>query len=289
MNRRGLTVDQQKFIETFLAIAYFRVPEFRSKIMECLPDEEDVQIDEWKPTHFSLDATEATGVTMPALFNWDREFYNVIPEVFFIYKQSSEKQQALAFLKTTLDLKEWKARIKKRGLAFFSFVRNWASYVYRVTSKDTTPWQDIPGYATLVKGILYELKLRNIVNYPDALKGACCTLLANENMLTVFVDILFKRTAVYDYKMVNASLDFVIMLFTSLHGNYNKPMPSNFDYQFFFKGIDILLEMDDLLSCEKCLSMIYKIAHLLPSIPQYHPRQGTRDSFIQKDNWTKFL
>ena len=164
-----------------------------------------------------------------------------------------------------MDLKGWKNRIKKRGIAFFRFVTNWSNYVVRFANKDGIPWQDIPGYATLVKAILYELKLRGIKYYPDALKETCCALLANENMLTVFVNILFHKTPVYDHYTVDISLSFVTLLFNSLHKEHRKSPPSNFDFQLFFNGIDTLLKMDDLLSCEKCLWMIYKIAHLLPS------------------------
>jgi len=81
MNRRGLTVDQQEFLETYLAIAYFRVPEFRSEILGCLPNETDVLIDEWKPTYFSLENTEMAGIAMATLFNWDKEFYDCLPNV----------------------------------------------------------------------------------------------------------------------------------------------------------------------------------------------------------------
>jgi len=83
LNRRGLTLDQQEFLETYLAIAYFRIPEFRSKILECLPNEQDIHLDEWKTTHFSLDSPDTGGIAMPALFNWDKEFYDRIPKVFF--------------------------------------------------------------------------------------------------------------------------------------------------------------------------------------------------------------
>ena len=81
MTDRGHLFELQTFIETFLAIAYFRIPEFRSKILECLPDEKEVQIDEWKPTHFALEEKEITGAAMQALFNWDRKFYDTIPNV----------------------------------------------------------------------------------------------------------------------------------------------------------------------------------------------------------------
>jgi hypothetical protein len=81
MTGRGHLLELQTLIETFLAIAYFRIPEFRSKILECLPDEKEVQIDEWKPTHFSLEEKEMTGAAMQALFNWNRQFYDTIPNV----------------------------------------------------------------------------------------------------------------------------------------------------------------------------------------------------------------
>lgn len=110
------------------------------------------------------------------------------------------------------------------------------------------------------------MKLRKITRYPDSLKEACCALLANENMLTVFVNIVFQNTGVFDYRTVNSALHFIAMLFHALRNSHLKSMPSNFDFQFFFKGIDILLEMDDLVSCDKCLWLIYRIAHLLPSI-----------------------
>jgi hypothetical protein len=55
----------------------------------------------------------------------------------------------------------------------------------------------------LVKAILYEMKSRKIARYPDSLKEACYALLANENILTVFVNIIFQKTPVYDYRTVS--------------------------------------------------------------------------------------
>ena len=100
----------------------------------------------------------------------------------------------MEFLKKTLDMQEWKNRIKRLDLAFFRFVANWAKYVVRVTSKDSTPWHDIPGYVKIVKAVLFQMKKREIKKYPDALKEACSALLANENMLTAFVSVMFNKT-----------------------------------------------------------------------------------------------
>ena len=135
-----------------------------------------------------------------------------------------------------MDLSEWNERISKRGIAFFKFIEYWTSYVLRIMTNNLIPWQDIPGYVILIKAVLYEVKIRKVTNYPEALKEACCALLANENILTILVNIIFKKTSVYDYQIVNASLDFVIFLFKSVHHRYKKSMPSSFDFQFFFKG-----------------------------------------------------
>jgi hypothetical protein len=40
-------------------------------------------------------------------------------------------------------------------------------------------WQDIPGYRSIVKSILEELKARKINDYPDALLDASTALIEN--------------------------------------------------------------------------------------------------------------
>ncbi len=45
---------------------------------------------------------------------------------------------------------------------------------------------------------------------------------------------------------------------------HDKPFPSNFDFNFFFKGIKIALEIDHNNVCGKVLWSVYKIMHYLP-------------------------
>jgi hypothetical protein len=173
-------------------------------------------------------------------------------------------------------MSEWRNKFCKRGIVFFKFVCHWLRYVGRVVAKNSAPWQDIPGYMTIVKGVLHEMKSRRVQAYPEALKEACKALLVNENMLSAFVDILFHKTPyetsdclsnrVYEYRVVSATLELTQVFFHTLHYDLAKAMPSNFDFQFFFNGIDRLLELDDLKGCEKCLWLLYKIVHMLPSI-----------------------
>ncbi len=42
------------------------------------------------------------------------------------------------------------------------------------------------------------MKERDVAYYPEALKEATCALLANQNLLNIFVTIVFKKTHAFD-------------------------------------------------------------------------------------------
>ena len=50
-----------------------------------------------------------------------------------------------------------------RGLNFFLFVKEFADIVSKtLIVKDHIPWSDLPGYMTIVKGFLLELKKKEV-------------------------------------------------------------------------------------------------------------------------------
>lgn len=55
-------------------------------------------------------------------------------------------------------------------------------------------WQDIPGYKNILKAFLLEMKELDILEYPDALVEASLSLLNNNELLSIFVHIAFKKT-----------------------------------------------------------------------------------------------
>ena len=81
LNKKGLTQDQQEFFETFLAVVFFRIPEFRSIFLSCLQKKGDKVLEEWDHPSFCLEKTQERETTMDQLFNWDQEFYYGLPEV----------------------------------------------------------------------------------------------------------------------------------------------------------------------------------------------------------------
>mmetsp|Transcript_3420 Transcript_3420/g.2404 ORF Transcript_3420/g.2404 Transcript_3420/m.2404 type:complete len:84 (+) Transcript_3420:1600-1851(+) len=82
-------------------------------------------------------------------------------------------------------------RISKRGVAFFLIVKQWAEYVMRALVRNRVNWLNVPGYKIILKSVLIEMKTREVAFYPEALKDATCSLLANEKILNVFVTIVF--------------------------------------------------------------------------------------------------
>lgn len=89
-------------------------------------------------------------------------------------------------------------RLSKRGVAFFLIVKQWATYVKNLLVRKNVSWINVPGYKKILKAILLEMKERDVAYYPEALKDATCSILANEKMLNIFVIIVFKKTPAFD-------------------------------------------------------------------------------------------
>ena len=80
-------------------------------------------------------------------------------------------------------------------------------------------WKDVPGYKSILKAILLELKERDVALYPEALKETTCAMLCNEKNLNVFVTIVFKKTHAFDAVAVSSALELVASWFTTIHKN----------------------------------------------------------------------
>ena len=107
------------------------------------------------------------------------------------------------------------------------------------------------------------MKDREVNLYPEALKETSCALLYNEKILNIFVTIVFKKTPAFDSQLVNSALDIVASWFTTLYKNKTL-IPPQFDYMFFFKAIQILIDLDHGMSTAKCIWLLYKILHVIP-------------------------
>ena len=78
-NMKGLSDKEREFVEQFAAIVYFRIPEFRKKMLGRLYDEiKDINIDEWRGTEWKLEEDiddEKKNKQFVSLFDWQGCFY----------------------------------------------------------------------------------------------------------------------------------------------------------------------------------------------------------------------
>jgi uncharacterized membrane protein SirB2 len=108
------------------------------------------------------------------------------------------------------------------------------------------------------------MKERDIACYPEALKETTCALLYNEKLINIFVTIVLKKTHAFDTPAVCKALELIASWFLTIHKNH-QIIPPQFDYMLFFKAIRILMELDHGMSTAKCIWLLYKIAHVIPS------------------------
>lgn len=98
--------------------------------------------------------------------------------------------------------------MKKRGGAFFAFVRYWVSYIESVVvNSKHVSWRYFPGYNKILLGFLAEMKLRELQQYSEAMKKAAASLLSNEKLLNPFVLIIFRKTNENDQLNVVRAFD----------------------------------------------------------------------------------
>ena len=65
-----------KFVENFCALAYFRIPEFREKLLTCIKSENDREISEWRGTDYKLeDEPKTRFICVGSFFDWNYSFY----------------------------------------------------------------------------------------------------------------------------------------------------------------------------------------------------------------------
>lgn len=176
LTRKAVDFYRRDCIVFCIAIAYFKIPEFRKSFIDAITQKPIPEIEEFRNTNFNKDRTSENqegNNFIERFFNWDRYFYEKIPD-------SDQKNKNLTILAQIITEKRWEEKLAKRGVAFFLIINRWAEYVKTIVVNDKIDWFDIPGYSTVLKAMLTELKERKISEYPDALIDASCGLLSDE-------------------------------------------------------------------------------------------------------------
>ncbi|CAD8206441.1 unnamed protein product [Paramecium pentaurelia] len=256
LKQKSLAQNERSFVENFFANAYFRVPEFRNRIIVCVQRTDDEQIPEWR----SL--TKSTGgipnQEFNDIFDWNKHFYEYLMKQPKYYANNHKMNEII-------NQQMWQNQLGKRGTVFFLFIQEWCDLLntYIINTKNV-PYHQLPGYFQLIKAFFVELKTRQISNYPESLKIALCSLLRNTNLLNTIIIILFSKVSLYNSDDVVHCLDLLNKCFLKI-SQFNLCMPSFLDQKYFLKGIRVILtQSEHAQSIAKCLELIYTNYILFP-------------------------
>lgn len=266
---KGLDKDSQDYIDKTLAICWFRVPQFRESVIEILKKKSYYTIDEWKNNDTGYD--EVThNISNP--LDWS-PFHEMLPKDFNDDSFNAALMQ-----------QEWRYRLEKRGISFFTFFEQWIRHVYKQSVSQQLVWSCIPGYKVLLKVFFIEMKERATIEYPEALLNCACKLIYDPRTINVMVRILFSKTNIYDFHSVQEMFKVLNQIFTA-YFTFKQVLPSNFDINFFTKGLKICLNDENALNVAKCLWFIYYQYHLL----QMNMRKELVLELLIKSKYKKFF
>ena len=253
--QKAINVNEKHFIENFVALAYFRIPEFRIQFLDSFIEQTKDQ--EQLFEIWNEPKQKPIGL---AVYDWEKNFHKFL-------KTSPKGVKHLQEFQIKLDGMEWKQGITKKDPLFFSLLGEWCRSVYfQKVYKYHIPWNEIPGYPVLVNALMFELKNKSVVHYHRNLKEATKFMLLNEKLLSIFVMTVYKNTRVFDsvatfntFELIDTWLEFLQI--------QKKPISTIFDYSFFFKGIKMAIEEQDHALCiAKCVNMIYNNYQLFPTV-----------------------
>ncbi|KAL8453594.1 hypothetical protein Emag_001751 [Eimeria magna] len=254
---------QRRLACMLLAMTYFRLPEFRKELLRSVLTEEgrNAVIEEWRGTEFLLDpaslqAAETWAASSPLRILLQWEVFHTILTDYFGAATLQEDIDALQG-KITFET-DWRQELGLQGSSIFSFVEQWVrSVLHSAPPKTNVDWRELPGYSTLLKRLLLELKARNVCKFPDSLVSCTGALLANEKLLSVFVKIVFLRTHAHNSPQVFSALTY-IDFWSQLLASHGRQLPPNFDFAFLRKGLQLIIDSDLYLNVCKGLWFVYR-------------------------------
>lgn len=143
-------IEREKdFLCVALSILWFRIPQFREKVIELQIYSKDEKLYSNIDKYISNRAYEYHRDKFNR-FEWESEFY--------IYLKNFQKAED-NFEMLDLILKEqgWQDHLKKRGLFMLNFIADWGSYVdEEIIKKSHLNYYEIPGYSHIIKCCLME-------------------------------------------------------------------------------------------------------------------------------------
>jgi hypothetical protein len=249
MKVKGIDKKTQQFTEFTCAVSYFRIPEYRRSFLLAIQEKDIGLVSEWTETP---DTGDIQTHILP-MFDWQQLCYQFLPVV---YEEDSK-------LRCMLEDVVWRRKVAKRGVVFFRLVAEWAAHVRRLFLDRNVPWGEIPGYGVVVRAFLWEMKSRNLHDYPAVLTVCSCSLLNNPALFSPFIHTLFPKTNLHSADSLSEGLE----LLNSWHSHLYETqggLPLTFDEAYFIAGLKLCLSCDVGVNVAKALWVIYRNYQVFP-------------------------
>jgi hypothetical protein len=178
--------ESNAFVESFLSVAYFKIPKFRTFFLEAVSqginELGDIKLDPRADTKQN---------PINYLIDWQNLFYDKIENLKTENEIIDREHETDAIFKKY----NWKERLAKRGLALFSIIGKLEKYIQNiiVISRSIT-WYDIPGFKVIIEIIKHELKNRKVAEYPQALVDLLPIFINDPDIINEFMRSILYAT-----------------------------------------------------------------------------------------------
>ncbi|KAL6077459.1 Ras-GAP domain-containing protein, variant 2 [Balamuthia mandrillaris] len=292
LNRGAVYSSLLEFCSKMLAINYFCFPKLMVLVLDSVWPEgkekaaasKDKQL--YKEIHDIINAglqqslhNEEEDLDFPSrstqVFGMMGSLFSAMEGTKPLLIQTQSKKQA------------WLRKFTDRGQNFYVFLSDFIDQVCYLTGDHrAVQWHVIPGYRQFVHAFLFELKTSktnvSLWQQDRSLMKCSCSLLVNPSLLNLLVKILFTKTSVHDIPSAEAAVDMLMEWFETVRQLYNR-LPPGFDYEFFFKGLCILLQQEHHVLLARVLMFLYYNLGVFFGGPRVYLLQQTllRDMFFK--------
>lgn len=209
ITQKGLETYERIFSQYCLSYCYFRIPAFQrilTDIFEATNADSTSTKEDWRKFYFGAqeffrvqqrsrkNSKSGTAVIISEIsshFGWQEHFFSHI-ESFPGYREHMNLFEEL------VQDEEWKQALNKRSVGFFYFISESSRLIFEIMRFHTLTkieLLDVPGYEVLLNSFIRELRVREVVAYPDALIMALVqTIEVNPRLVNAYFNIIVHKT-----------------------------------------------------------------------------------------------
>lgn len=257
INFKGLDQQEKLFFQQFLALSYFRVPEFQTILINSLHNKNlETPITDWKESDWDINSNALTRIS--PYFDWESNFYEPL-------KITKSGKINCKFISDIIQDGFFLSETGIFEALFYKFFESFNTTIEQTFPNiEQIPWKEIPGYPVLVKSFLLRMKASHKVQYwPADLSSATITFMNNPNLLNPFISMLYSKTSLLDPSTVFSVYGLINDWFCRMR-NYGIHCPPNFDFIYFILGIKKVIGSEQSICMARCIKLIYYNFNFFP-------------------------